>query len=152
LCERRLPGSGIELAIGIANGGLGQFRPVLTGAPGRLRRTSDRRCSGTMGDMLVNPLPGTRPEQLQKTLMEQHSAVLNLLGWHSASAQDKLGVYIDWTANAVQQLSSQISPVAAPPGPGFSGRHGRPHMEKAPPDWTRPSHAVAPWVRPPRLP
>jgi hypothetical protein len=28
-----------------------------------------------MDDMLVNPLPGTRPEQFQKTLMEEHSAV-----------------------------------------------------------------------------
>ena len=60
--------------------------------------------------MLVTPLPGASREQLQKTLQDQHSAVLNLYGADRGSAQDWLGAYLEWNANAVQHLGSQISP------------------------------------------
>lgn len=83
---------------------------VLTGEPGHSRRTSDPRCSGTMDDMLVNPLPGTSPEQLQKTLQEQHVAVLNAWSAHSGNAQASLGAYLQWTTNAVQHLASSQAP------------------------------------------
>jgi hypothetical protein len=65
---------------------------------------------GTMDYMLVTPLPGTTPEQLQKTLMELHSAVHNVWSGHSDFAQGKLTAYLGWTANAVQHLANQISP------------------------------------------
>ncbi len=63
-----------------------------------------------MDDMLVNPRPGTTPEQLQKILQEQHGAVSGLSTGHQGSAQDKLGAYLEWTANAVRQLARPISP------------------------------------------
>ena len=61
--------------------------------------------------MLITPVPGASREQLQKTLQEQHTAVLNLYGAHQSSAQGWLGAYLEWTANAIQQLANQISPV-----------------------------------------
>ena len=51
--------------------------------------------------MLVTPVPGASREQLQKTLQEQHTAVLNLYGADRSTAQDWLGAYLEWTANAV---------------------------------------------------
>jgi PIN domain len=59
--------------------------------------------------MLITPAPGASREQLQKILQEQHVAVLNLQGTHQSSAQGWLGAYLEWTANAVQHLASQIS-------------------------------------------
>jgi len=60
--------------------------------------------------MLITPVPGASREQLQKTMQEQHVAVLNLRGAHHSSAQGSLGAYLEWTANAVQHLANQISP------------------------------------------
>src|SRR6266851_3270270 len=85
-------------------------RSVPKVAPGRSRRTFDCLRTGTMDDMLVNPRPGTTPEQLQKILQEQHGAVSGLSTGHQGSAQDKLGAYLEWTANAVRQLARPISP------------------------------------------
>ena len=67
--------------------------------------------SVTLDDMLVTPVPGASREQLQKTLQEQHTAVLNLHGADRSSAQGWLGTYLEWTANAVRHLANQISPI-----------------------------------------
>jgi hypothetical protein len=47
-------------------------------------------------------------EQLQKTLREQHSAVLNVWSGHQGPAQDRLHAYLEWATSAVQHLGNQI--------------------------------------------
>jgi len=59
--------------------------------------------------MLISPLPGTSRDHLVKTLHEVRTTVYNLRGGGPGTAQDRIGSYLEWVTNAVQQLDSQIS-------------------------------------------
>ncbi len=59
--------------------------------------------------MLITPLPGTRREDILRTLREMQTAVENAYSSHQGNAQAKLGAYLEWATLAVTHLSSQIS-------------------------------------------
>src|ERR1700746_2042881 len=60
--------------------------------------------------MLVTPLPGTSRQRLLDTLRGLHNAAFNLRGGGGPGpAQGRIMQYIEWTTNAVQQLTNQMA-------------------------------------------